>query len=207
MRTFVALVPPADIAAHLAEIEQEIMRIDRSLRCEPAGKLHFTLEFLGEKTESWIDACRAALGPVVAAHAPFAVAFKGIGFFPGTARPRIIWAGSAPEDNRELCALASAVRQACAAIGHVPDAKPFHPHITLSRVKSFIQPEKIQRIQAIDVKPLEFECREIVLMKSTLGAGGSKYERLFAVKLGEAVNDPRASVVVSASPHMKRILH
>jgi RNA 2',3'-cyclic 3'-phosphodiesterase len=183
MRTFIALVPPADATQRLTELGREISRIDPSLRCERADKLHFTLEFLGEKTEPWIDACRQSLMPATSRTVHFPVSIRRIGFFPGREKPRIIWAGSRPDENTQLCMLASEVKRICTSLGHVGDPKPFHPHITLTRLKTRLAPGTIERLAGLELEPIEFECREISFIKSTLGPAGSHYSLLHTILL------------------------
>jgi RNA 2',3'-cyclic 3'-phosphodiesterase len=190
MRTFIALVPPAEVTERLTELGREIRRVDRSLRYEQPDKLHFTLEFLGEKTEPWIEACREALMPGISLVHHFPVSITRIGFFPGPEKPRIIWAGSRPDENTQLCMLASEVKRVCTSLGHVGDPKPFHPHITLTRIKTRLSPGTVDRLAGLDLEHLEFECREVSFIKCTLGPAGSHYSLLHTVRLEERTDAP-----------------
>jgi RNA 2',3'-cyclic 3'-phosphodiesterase len=183
MRTFIALNPPPEVIDRLAAVGEQIRRIDPKLRCEHREKLHFTLEFLGEKNERWVEECRHAISAALASAAPFSVCIGRIGFFPGPTHPRIIWAGSQPEENEQLCRLASEIKHACAQLGHKADPKPFHPHITLTRVKAPLASGIVDRIAAIEMEPLEFECGSVSIVKSTLAPSGSKYDLLHLIPL------------------------
>jgi len=105
MRAFIAVVPPASAVEALLSVCSEIRSIAPSLRTESAEKLHFTLEFLGEKDASWLDAIRGTLAEALPA--PFPVTIRSIGFFPNAAQPRIVWAGSSPKENPALCRCAA----------------------------------------------------------------------------------------------------
>ncbi len=187
MRAFIAIVPPASVTQHIHELCDVIRSIAPALHCEHAAKLHFTLEFLGEKDEPWLQACRDALAPVAAATAPFQVTLRSIEFFPGTSAPRIIWAGSQPDENMPMCSLASVVRQASARLGHRGDQKQFHPHITLARVKTHLSQTAVGRIAALTFDPLTFTCTEVSLIQSILHAHGSEYETLGTIPLRHEV--------------------
>jgi RNA 2',3'-cyclic 3'-phosphodiesterase len=183
MRAFIAILPPSSVTEQLQALGERVHAIDRTLRCEHADKLHFTLEFLGEKDGAWLEACRTLIARIVPDVPAFPVAIRSVGIFPGKAHPRIIWAGSQPEENPLLCSLASSVKQACIRLGHAGDEKLFHPHITLTRVKHPLSPACVDRIAALTFDPLVFTCAEISVMKSSLHPHGSTYERVYTIPL------------------------
>jgi len=181
MRAFIAVVPPAPAIEALRGVCSEIRAIAPALRTEPAEKLHFTLEFLGEKDPSWLETFRGALAEAVPG--PFPVTIRRIGFFPGTVQPRIIWAGSRPDENPGLCGCAASVRGACMRLGHAADPKEFHPHITLSRVKSHLPSGRVERIASIAFEPVTFTCTELRVIESILSRHGSEYRTLYTIPL------------------------
>lgn len=183
MRAFIAIVPPAPVLRHLLTLETGIRSIAPGLRCEAAEKLHFTLEFLGDKDPSWLEACRDASAAIAAAAAPFEVTLRSIGFFPAKTAPRIIWAGSQPDENIPLCSFAGSVRIACMRLGHAGDGKHFHPHITLARVKQELSHAAVDRIAELMVEPPAFTCTEVCVMQSILHGHGSEYRRLYTLPL------------------------
>lgn len=183
MRTFIAVVPPAPVVRYLRSIGAELRSAVPALRIERAEKLHFTLDFLGEKEMAWIDACRAALIRTASATAPFPVAITRLGAFPAQPPPRVLWAGSQPEENPALCSLAADIRRVCAGLGHVPDPKDFHPHITLSRVKRQLSPQAIERLRTIAFEPCSFTCTELCIIESILHQHGSEYRTLHTIGL------------------------
>jgi RNA 2',3'-cyclic 3'-phosphodiesterase len=183
MRAFIAIVPPASVTNGLLKLGADIRTISPVLRCEPAVKLHFTLEFLGEKQEQWLEACKGELVKIASATPPFPVVLQRLGFFPGKIHPRIIWAGSAPVENPRLCAFTASIKEACTRLGHLGDQKAFQPHITLSRVKTHLSPDDIERIAALGFEPSVFTCREICVVRSELHAHGSDYSTLYTIPL------------------------
>ncbi len=181
MRAFIAVVPPASAVEALLTVCSEIRSIASSLRTESAEKLHFTLEFLGEKDATWLAANRDELATAVTA--PFPVTIRSIGFFPGVPQPRIIWAGSQPNENPGLCLCAASVRAACTRLGHTADGKDFHPHITLARVKSHLHPRDIERIASIAFEHVTFTCTELRVIESVLHQRGSEYRTMSTIPL------------------------
>ncbi|MEX2374786.1 MAG: 2'-5' RNA ligase family protein, partial [Dehalococcoidia bacterium] len=68
-------------------------------------------------------------------------------------------------------------------LGLPPEDRPYHPHITLARVRQQISPDQRRHIaEAVrDVDPPAaplFAVREAVLIHSHLSPGGSRYEVL-----------------------------
>jgi 2'-5' RNA ligase len=63
---------------------------------------------------------------------PFQLAVSGIGAFERRGEPHTLWAGVAPQEP--VKALNRKVEQALTRTGLLPDARAFHPHITLARL-------------------------------------------------------------------------
>jgi 2'-5' RNA ligase len=80
-----------------------------------------------------------------------------------------------------LGSLAAVAEEAAVAVGLEPEERPFRPHLTLARVRP---PEDVERLVS-DAPPFSFgwDVGELVLFRSHLGRGGSRYERLDAIKL------------------------
>src|SRR3954469_1304828 len=108
MRLFVAIA--LDEAARTA-IAREQERIAAEIRARgsrmprPVDARHMplTLAFIGEVPEPRADAIAAACAGTLD-HAPFAVAFGGVGAFPPRGAPRVLWLG-VTDGAAELVAL------------------------------------------------------------------------------------------------------
>ncbi len=132
IRSFVAIdieepVRPA-IVAYLAELRQ---RIDDAAWTPPEN-VHLTLKFLGSVAPDRLATLGERLASIAAEQPSFPIAFDGVGAFPSVARPRILWVGAAAA---ELGTLAAAVDAASVTIGVTPEERPFHPHVTLARLR------------------------------------------------------------------------
>ena len=117
--------PPDDVLDAVARVAPPIGR------ATTRAQWHVTLQFLGNAAD--VDAVSAALSgltvPQGAAH------FGGLGAFPSTRRARVVWLGVV-EGGALFTALAEAVGTRLAPLGHVPEARPFHPHLTLARLRA-----------------------------------------------------------------------
>src|SRR5690349_12072690 len=113
MRTFVAIDIPPRIRERLSVfMEQRRASLPGARWVRPEG-MHITLKFLGEISPEQKDAIETALHTI--RWQPFAIAIRGLGFFPNPRSPRVFWAGI--EADNALPALASAIDDALTPLG------------------------------------------------------------------------------------------
>jgi 2'-5' RNA ligase len=127
-RLFIGLELPASSRTMLAGLDPGI----KGVRWAPAEQMHLTMSFLGHIGEEKEEILRAALAGVQIS--PFFLPIAGVGVFGGD-RPSIVWAGVG-KGHPHLFALHKRIQDAVLQAGLEPDLKPFHPHITLGRVKN-----------------------------------------------------------------------
>src|SRR5262249_41285481 len=96
-----------------------------------ADRLHLTLEFLGEVDEAVEGHARAALADPIAMP-PFSLSLEGLGCFPRSGPPRVIWigVGTGLEELRRAHAI---LRKRLGSIDLARDE--FVPHLTLARIR------------------------------------------------------------------------
>ena len=140
----------------------------------PPPNWHLTLRFLGDVDQVGRDRLLMALAGADLGSA-FDMTLTGLGAFPRPAKAAVLWAGVA-DGSVALGAVASRVEEACREAGFGPEERPFHPHLTLSRIRP---PEDLTGLIR-DVQ--EFRIRtmvdEVTLFESHLGRGGARYEAL-----------------------------
>ena len=112
-------------------------------------------------------------------HPPFSMQIGGIGAFPNLTRPRVIWAG-VKTGMAEITAIAQEINTKLIRCGCPLARKPFHPHLTLSRLKSQIDltpnVSMFQQFDAIDSTPIPVNA--IRLTQSQLHPSGAVYTPL-----------------------------
>jgi 2'-5' RNA ligase len=138
---------------------------------------HLTLRFLGEIDPPTSEGLIRRLTPVVAAAPPFEFVLEGVGAFPSTARPRVVWRG-VTRGAEELGGLAQSVRDAVELAGVPADPAPFIPHVTLFRVRSPRERERATRmltpgalVPPAQVVPVE----SVHLVESELTPAGARH--------------------------------
>lgn len=177
LRLFVALDPPPEIGAALGRALESVRAVAPDERWSRTESLHLTLSFLGHLPGETLDEVRAALAAASAGRAPFPIRVRGAGVFGRGARARVLWLGI--EGGEALSSLQAAIVRELGAIGHRED-RPYRPHLTLARSRDPRGSRALVDAQAL-LASLDFGSfvvREVVLYRSELGRGGSRYTPL-----------------------------
>lgn len=135
---------------------------------------HLTLRFLGDPPAARLSALTDELRRVDAG-APFDLSLTGLGAFPRRARAAVLWIGVG-DGEAQLRALAAKAEAAAVRAGFAAEARPYSPHLTLSRLNP---PADLRR--AIEAAPPfggRMTVDGFVLFRSHLGAGPPHYERV-----------------------------
>lgn len=144
MRLFVAIAVGDEVRAAVARARASIEHALQRLKAEPPRivwaaprGLHLTLRFLGEQPDERVPGLvEAASAPY--SQPPFTIGWHGPGAFPSPRHPRAIWLG-VRTGARELGQLEAEVAGRFGRLldgEAATDARPFHPHLTVARVKT-----------------------------------------------------------------------
>lgn len=189
VRAFIALELPRvthDALGDLqARLKQEAPR--ESVRWVKPDNIHLTLKFLGQVPTARIDTISLALKRAVADLHVFPYEIMGAGCFPDTTRPRVIWVG-VDEPTGALQTLQRTVESAIAPLGYPTESRAFQPHLTIGRTTRDVKPADLHRlgdlVASMKVGLLgHVHADEVVLFKSELSPGGSKYTSLARLPL------------------------
>jgi 2'-5' RNA ligase len=139
VRLFVAVAVGAQVADALTAASDELRKRASTLAPRaritwvPAERAHVTVRFIGHVDEPAAGTIAAALAAPLAVKA-FDLTVSGVGAFPLNGSPRVIWAGltAGVETLMEVEREVSARLDTC---GVAPEDRPYHPHLTLGRVK------------------------------------------------------------------------
>lgn len=133
MRLFLAINLAPDLRDALHVAVAPLRAVAPHVSWTPVERLHLTVKFLGEQHAELEARLIPALDAAAARHEPMRLDLRGIGAFPGFARPRVVWVGIEP--CATLDALFRDVEDACAAAGLARDDRAFSPHVTLGRTR------------------------------------------------------------------------
>ena len=147
----------------------------------PPDNWHITLRFLGDTSQrEWETLLhRIESGLQIA---PFKLGFGSLGAFPKAPRATVLWLGI-DRGGDELIALAAVAEEAAADAGFTEEERPFHPHLTLSRIRPHQNVGTL--LEQVPPFPLTQQVREVVIYRSHLGgAKPARYEVLERLPLG-----------------------
>jgi 2'-5' RNA ligase len=143
--------------------------------------LHVTLRFLGATPRARIPALVAAVRRETAGLVPFPLRLGALGAFPSSRRPRVVVVG-VESDAGALAALAAAAERGAVAAGFAPEARAFHGHVTLGRVRGERSRVRLPEGERCEAPP--FPVDALVLFQSEAAPGGSRYSALERIGLG-----------------------
>jgi 2'-5' RNA ligase len=197
VRLFVAIDLNDAARAAIAE-EQKRLRIAfdaagrSTLKWVAPAHLHLTLVFLGEveptRADRVVDAMRRSIDV-----RPFSMVLGGLGVFPPHGAPRAMWLGL-KAGAEAVIEVQRQVAERLARLGIAPDARPFHPHLTLARWRASRNSDRRRAIDADGQAPIaRVEVEAVALIESRLSSAGPAYTALCHSRLGESAVPPLQS--------------
>ncbi len=165
-RLFVSIELPAWVRAEMTRMQCDVP----GARWMPVEQLHLTLSFIGEVDGLARRDAEDALDEVEAAR--FDLELAGVGHFPPRGQPRVLWVGACR--SPALLELHERVERALGRAGLPREARNFHPHVTLARLRdtparavaAFVMQHNLFRAGPIPVDAFH-------LYSSRLGARGA----------------------------------
>ena len=134
MRTFIAIELPEAVRKKLVGLIAALRRGSVRASWVRSDHMHLTLRFLGEITDDHLEVINPALLEACVNTPSFALGVHGLGAFPNLRRPSVLWVGVGPLQPA-LADLQRASEAAARSAGLASETKPFHPHVTLARIK------------------------------------------------------------------------
>lgn len=197
-RLFIAVPLPDAVRDFVSETVDTLRADDWPVRWVDADNGHLTLHFLGDTPPENAELLRIALREVIERHEAFDLRTADLGAFPAMKRPRVLWLGLWGPAHR-LETIRDDIGEVLESFKFELDEKPFHPHITLGRLRDTRNtrerdlPQKIRlRFDelaaegiATHEKPIPFPIREVQLVRSHLSHEGARYEVIQSYPLKE----------------------
>lgn len=177
MRTFIAVDLDPAIKANLFDFIKSLKKInDRDVSWVREDALHLTIKFLGQIDPPNLEEIKKALADVIRPIRSFPLVLKGTGYFPSNPRAiRVLWAGVFQQPT--LMGLQREIDFRLQSLGIAPENTPFHPHLTLGRVKAAAKLREvlaeIERHQYSTFGQMDVE--RITLFESRLKSSGAEY--------------------------------
>jgi 2'-5' RNA ligase len=188
LRLFIGVDVPR--LAPLCRLIDRLGRMGPSVRPVRPDAMHITLRFLGDTDPRHVNALCHAMDVAVREAvdvgwlSPFDLLLTSVGTFPGKpgSPPRVVFA--APDDAGPLHGLSDAIDTRIDTLGlPIPGRdQPFHPHVTLARIKRRRSPDRRataginQLITDTDDAGLgSMRIKQVKLIESRPGPQGQEY--------------------------------
>ena len=180
MRLFVAVeIAPAVAAAAVQLINSlraTAMQLAPGSRITwaTADRLHITARFIGHVDLDTVEVIRQVLAPTLDLR-PFELMISGVGAFPPTGPPRVVWAG-VTEGRQALTAIEALVSERLSGVGIAVEERPYNPHLTLARVRQAGGLRSAEWLEAVrDTSVGSTTVEAITLFESRLSPKGPTY--------------------------------
>jgi len=140
IRCFLAVEISDEVRKAAAELTERLQKGIRFTKARPSwvksDNLHFTIVFLGKRPPEEVERIKSALADIPEAIEPFGVEVGGVGVFPNARSPRVLWVGVKEGGAAFRSLYGEIVERLRRAIGFKPEKRPYHPHLTLARIRS-----------------------------------------------------------------------
>lgn len=178
-RLFLAVALGDEVRHALAAFVSDSDRDQIPGKRVPPANWHITLRFLGRSTGLQQDKMLAALDQELD-HDPFSIGFGDLGAFPYPERATVVWL-SVVHGGADLVDLAVSCERAAVAAGYDPEERPFHPHLSLARVRP--HQDLTQLVDSYPPFPARMPVDAVVLYESITSRRGAQYTELDRVPL------------------------
>lgn len=180
IRTFIAVEISPSLREELSLLQQELKKTSSDVKWVEPKNMHLTLKFLGDTEEEKIPRIKEALSGICLNNDSFEIGFCGIGVFPKPDFPRVVWIGI-KEGKEQILELAACIENILIPLGFEPEKRPFSAHLTLGRVRSGMNKDRLKNAIA---KMSSYRLKDtliiknIILFRSELASAGSTYTKL-----------------------------
>ena len=145
----------------------------------PPPNWHLTLRFLGRSTAVQQDLVLATLQEEVES-GPFEIGFGSLGTFPYPSKATVVWL-AVDHGGELLVELAVECERAAVRAGYDPEERPYHPHLSLARVRP---PQDLtDLVDEFPPFPGRLRIESVVLYESITSSSGARYTELDRVPL------------------------
>lgn len=157
----------------------------------PTG-YHVTLKFFGWTREAALGALVDALDEAGRGSPRFTIKCTRIGGFPSLEKASVVWAG-VEEQSGALAQLAKRIETAAAALGFAPEARAFHPHVTLGRLRE-TRPLREVVLPVSEQMFGDTRVDSMTLFESETKSSGSVYKEVRRIDFKTAVESPKTEL-------------
>jgi 2'-5' RNA ligase len=191
IRCFLAINFPLAVVRRIAEeidkLRAPVAEAGWRVAWVAPPNLHLTLKFFGSIAAPSVEGIHGRLRRELGGRAPFEIEARGLGAFPhgeGAGPAKVLWAGV--QAGAPLGELQRGVEQWMEETGFARDARAFHAHVTIGRVKQAGPQSIAPLLSARDgVSFGTGRVTEVVIYESRTEAAGAEYRALGRIPIGD----------------------
>ena len=182
-RGFFCIPLPDSVRNALAALQRRLMSAGHNLSFSSSAYAHITLVFLGEVAASAVEVLTDRLDALGQVMAPFELAVGKGGFFGPKRSPKVLWVGVSQPPA--LIDLQTRLVRMAADAGICPENRPFHPHLTIARIRSTLTPAALTSIMPCinNTRFDEVPVDRVLFMNSLLNGSGPRYTTVHQIYL------------------------
>ncbi len=186
IRVFLGVELSSDVREEISALQQQLKTTLPPMNWVRLESIHLTLKFLGSVEPSRISQLLSVLESIGKRHKKFSVDLQDLGVFPHVKHPRIFWVGVTGKTHA-LQELVLEIEAALEPFGFPPEEKPYHPHLTLARIKrenanvgsALAENGVLHNDQQLGTLPID----QFILFQSDRNSFGATYTPLGSVQL------------------------
>lgn len=174
-RVFLGIPLTEEVTTRVAPFIDALQKTEADCTFVSLENLHITVKFLGMVEEPAVEEIIGHLRGMIAEFHSFPIQVKEVGVFPHQERISVVWIGAS---GSELVSLLKKTNQLLSTIRKKDHQE--HPHITIARIKSGKNKERMQRLvqQWKDRSFGEMQIDKVILYESQLTPSGPVYRPL-----------------------------
>jgi 2'-5' RNA ligase len=144
-----------------------------------------TLKFLGDIERKQVEPILGVLNKLVGAQPPLHLVAQGLGAFPNSKRPRVLWVGL---KGKGLIELVEAIETSLMPLDFPPEDREFTPHLTLGRIRSSRGWDRVFALMKAHEHTLfgKSTIEKVTLYQSILRPDGAIYTALGSIPFQQA---------------------
>ena len=202
-RVFVGVrvsVPTANALSSASEtLARRARESKQDWRFVAPPSFHLTLKFLGWTRIETLGPLRDALATAVRGTERITFRAARLGGFPTLDKASVVWAGLDDQGGAAIGSLAAKVEAACVALGFAAAERPFHPHITLARLREVASVKEVV-LPVAEQMFGESRVSEVIMYESDAKSSGSVYRELAQIPFKSAQRTPPAAPERQTAP-------
>ena len=179
IRAFIAIEISDEVRERLKTLQRDLKKTGAKVGWVAPENIHLTLVFLGDVFRSQVEPLANSLDAVAATFISFRYEVAGSGFFGPPRSPRVIWVG-VNESASAVTDFQARVMTAVHDLGLKTEDRPFHPHLTIGRVRTRDRVDELtsRLASAKSTRYGSVEVHRLLIMQSHLEHQGVRYSVL-----------------------------